>query len=316
MSQTTERVLRLLALLQTRPQWTGNELAERLGVTGRCIRRDVERLRELGYPVSAVQGAGGGYQLVAGKAIPPLLLDDDEAVAMAVALRFAAAGTLAGASESALRALSKLDKVMPPRLRAEVRAIQEATDVLGGPPQAEVDGEVLMVLARCCRDLTRARFSYQARDGAETERTVEPVRLVATGRRWYLMAWDLDRDDWRTFRLDRMSTVTASTFRFRFREHPDPVEYIRRSIRSSPTEFRVRVRLLATIDEVQQRIPWTGGTLTKSGSATVLEFTAGTLDWPAMHLARVGIPFEVLEPAEFRETLRALGDRLAAAAAS
>ena len=200
---TTERVLRLLTLLQRRPVWTGPELAAELDVTDRCIRRDVERLRALGYPVNATQGVGGGYQLGAGQQLPPLLLDDEEAIATAVSLRLAAGGTVAGASEAALRTLAKLDQVMPPRLRAEVRALQDATSTLTGGG-VEVDGEVLMTLARACRDAVRVTFEYAAREGETSTRTVEPVQLVATARRWYLMAWDTDRDDWRTFRLDRM----------------------------------------------------------------------------------------------------------------
>ena len=314
MSQTTERVLRLLALLQTRPQWTGSELAERLDVTPRCIRRDVERLRELGYPVDATQGATGGYRLVAGKALPPLLLDDEEAVAVAVSLRLAATGTLARASESALRALQKLDTVMPPRLRAEVRAIHDATDVLDGPPRTEIDTETLLVLARSCRDHTRAKFGYRARDGAETYRIVEPIRLVATGRRWYLMAWDIDREDWRTFRLDRMSAAVASTFRFKPRAHPDPIEFVRKAVRAAAFGTRVRVRLNAVIDQVTERIPAEVGSLTADGETTVLEFTATSFDWPAMHLARVGIPFEIIEPDAMRDAVRELSARLGAAA--
>lgn len=315
MNGTTERVLRLLALLQTRPQWTAGQLSERLGVTTRSIRRDIERLRALGYPVQAVHGACGGYQLVAGKAIPPLLLDDDEAVAVAVSLHLAATGTLAGASDSALRALSKLDKVMPPRLRAEVQAIQAATDILGGPAQPEVDGDTLLTLARCCRDFVRARFEYAARDGAESSRTVEPVRLVATGRRWYLMAWDVDRDDWRTFRLDRMTNVTASTWRFRLREHPDPVGFVQRAVSISPFRYLVRVLLHCSLDDAQTRVPARFGTLTaREGSSTLLEFGADSLDWPALYLAGMGVPFEVLEPTEMQDSMRSLSARLLAAA--
>src|SRR4051812_15055805 len=211
---TTERVLRLLGLLQRRPSWTAVELAAELGVTDRSVRRDVERLRALGYPVHATAGVGGGYQLGAGTRLPPLLFDDEEAIATAVSLRLAAGGTVAGAGEAALRALAKLDQVMPPRLRAEVRAVHGATETLLGPG-VEIDAELLVTLARACRDAVRVWFRYAARSGDERERTVEPVRMVTTGRRWYLMAWDTDRDDWRTFRLDRMREVVATTWRFR-----------------------------------------------------------------------------------------------------
>ena len=222
MAETTERVLRLLGLLQQRPVWTGPELAERLGVTTRSIRRDVERLRSLGYPVYAAQGVGGGYQLGRGRALPPLLLDDTEAVAVAVSLRMAAGGTVSGASEAALRTLAKLDQVMPPRLRGEVRAIHEATQTLRVRPghgrrRRPADPGPCSV-----RDTVRVRFGYESRDGTSTSRTVEPVGLVAAGRRWYLMAYDVDRDDWRTFRLDRMTSVATTTWRFRERDHEDP----------------------------------------------------------------------------------------------
>src|SRR3954452_6172476 len=241
MAETTERVLSLLGLLQQRPVWTGPELAERLGVTTRSVRRDVERLRGLGYPVLATQGVGGGYQLGRGKALPPLLLDDAEAVAVAVSLRMAAGGTVSGASEAALRTLAKLDQVMPPRLRAEVRAIHEATQTLD-QAQPTVDGEVLLRLAKAVRDTVRVRFDYESRDGTPSSRTIEPVGLVAAGRRWYLMAFDVDRDDWRTFRLDRMRAVAATTWRFRAREHEDPASYVQRSVASSG--YRIRARVL------------------------------------------------------------------------
>src|SRR4051812_31525141 len=232
MAETTERVLHLLGLLQQRPVWTGPELAERLGVTTRSIRRDVERLRGLGYPVHAAQGVGGGYQLGRGRGLPPLLLDDSEAVAVAVSLRLAAGGTVSGASEAAVRTLAKLDQVMPPRLRGEVRALHEATQTLdAGEPT--VDGEALLRVARAVRDTVRIRFEYEARDGTRSERTVEPAGLVATGHRWYLMAYDVDRDDWRTFRLDRMTRVAPTTWRFREREHQDPPADLQRGVGSA-----------------------------------------------------------------------------------
>jgi len=311
---TTQRVLTLLSLLQSRPVWTGPELAERLGVTTRSIRRDVERLRDLGYPVNAAQGVGGGYQLGAGRALPPLLLEDEEAVAVAVSLRLAAGGTVAGASEAALRTLTKLDQVMPPRLRSEVRAIQDATATLVGAA-TEVDGEVLLTLAKACRDLVRVRFGYDARDQTASERTVEPVRLVATGRRWYLMAWDVDREDWRTFRLDRMRKVKASTWRFKFREHPDPVTYIQRSVSSSGYRVQAKVRISAPADEVRQRVSPTSGTVTRiDDRSCLLEAGADQLDPLAFHLSWLGFDFEVIEPPELKDSLRRLGQRMVAAA--
>src|SRR3954467_9709305 len=252
MAETTERVLSLLGLLQQRPVWAGPELAERLGVTPRSIRRDVERLRVLGYPVQATQGVGGGYQLGRGRGLPPLLLDDSEAVAVAVSLRMAAGGTVSGASEAALRTLAKLDQVMPPRLRSEVRAIHQATQTLDSG-QATVDGDALLRVARAVRDTVRIRFDYESRDKTPSSRTVEPVGLVATGRRWYLMAYDVDRDDWRSFRLDRMTSVEPTTWRFAAREHDDPASYVQRSVASAAYRFQARILVRAPLAEVQER---------------------------------------------------------------
>ncbi len=310
---TTERVLRVLTLLQRRPVWTGPELAAELGVTDRCVRRDVTRLRALGYPVNAAPGAGGGYQLGAGQALPPLLLDDDEAIATAVSLRWAAGGTIAGASEAALRTLAKLDQVMPPRLRAEVRALHGATETLSGGV-AEVDADALMTLARACRDTVRVRFGYAARDGAPSERTVEPVRLVATGRRWYLMAFDVDRDDWRTYRLDRMDDVTATTWRFRAREHPDPAAYVQRAVTAAPYRHVVRARVSATAEQVRELVPPQVGAVEPDPDqegAAILVTGADELDWIAVHLAVLPWPVEVLEPASLRDAAERLGRRLA-----
>lgn len=314
MSQTTERVLTLLSLLQQRPVWTGPELAERLGVTTRCIRRDVERLRALGYPVNATQGSGGGYQLGRGRELPPLLLDDEEAVAVAVSLRLAAGGTVAGASEAAVRTLAKLDQVMPPRLRSEVRAIQDSTEtLLGGAVQ--VDGEVLIRLARACRDQVRIRFEYAARDTEASERYAEPVRLVATGRRWYLMAWDLDREDWRTFRLDRMTGVAPTTWRFTPREHPDPAAYVQRSVSQSPYRWLARVLVDAPADAVRELVsPSTGEVTAVDASRCRLEAGGDDLEWLAFHLTRLDLPLVVEEPAELRDAMARTAARMLAIA--
>ena len=315
MAETTERVLHLLGLLQQRPVWTGPELAERLGVTTRSIRRDVERLRSLGYPVHAAQGVGGGYQLGRGKALPPLLLDDAEAVAVAVSLRLAAGGTVSGASEAALRTLAKLDQVMPPRLRSEVRALHEATQTLE-QGQATVDGEALLRLARGVRDTVRVRFDYESRDGTPSVRVVEPVGLVATGRRWYLMAYDVERDDWRTFRLDRMQSVEPTTWRFRPREHEDPRDYVARSVASAAYRFQARVLVHAPLAEVADRTSVRSVVLSAVDEhTTLLEAGSETLFGLSFHLSSLGCEFEVQEPAELREVLAALGARALRASA-
>jgi predicted DNA-binding transcriptional regulator YafY len=320
---TTQRVLRLLNLLQRRQSWTGPELAAELGVTDRCVRRDVERLRDLGYPVHASQGVGGGYRLGAGRALPPLLLDDDEAIATAVSLRLATGGTVTGAGDAALRTLAKLDQVMPPRLRAEVRALRDATDTLaddrGGA--AQVDGDVLLALARACRDGVRVRFAYAARDGETRRRYAEPVRLVATGRRWYLMAHDLDRDDWRTYRLDRLSDLEVTTWRFAPREHPDPAAYVQRSVTASPYRYVVRARVDAPAERVRDDVPASVGAVEddpeRPGGCVL---TAGGDDpvWLALRLAGLGdaldCAVEVLEPPEVRDAAERLAQRLRAMA--
>ncbi len=246
-------------------------------------------------------GAGGGYQLGAGRALPPLLLDDEEAVAIAVSLRLAAGGTVAGASEAAVRTLAKLDQVMPPRLRGEVQAIQGATETLVGAG-VEVDGETLLALARACRDTVRVRFAYRPRDGAVTERRVEPVRLVATSRRWYLMAWDLDREDWRTFRLDRLDELEVTTWRFAPREHPDPVAFVQQSVVAAPYRHVARVRLSAPLAQVAERITAQMGSLEPDGPDSCL-LTAGGDDLLGMvfFLASLDCELDVLEPPELRE---------------
>jgi len=311
---TTERVLRLLALLQSRPSWTATDLAEELGVTDRSVRRDIERLRALGYPVRATAGVGGGYQLGAGTRLPPLLLDDEEVVATAVALRLASGSAITGAAEAALRALAKLDQVMSPRLRAEVRAVYGATETLGGP-ETEIDAEVLTALARGCRDATRMRFRYATRDEPDRERTVEPVRMVAAGQRWYLMAWDVDRDDWRTFRLDRIRELASTTRRFRPRAHPDPVAYVRRAVTEAPYRYVARIRLRASAEQVRDLVPPQIGRVEDDVDGwCVLVVGAQDPDWVVMHVARMGFESVLLDPPELRESAARLAHRLAAMA--
>ena len=311
---TTARVLSLLSMLQSRPVWTGPELAERLAVTTRSVRRDVDRLRELGYPVRAAPGVGGGYQLGAGARLPPLLLDDEEAVAVAVSLRLAAGGTVTGAREAALRTLTKLDQVMPPRLRAEVRAIAAVTQVLPGA-EPEVNGEVLLSCARACRDTVRLTFDYVSAIGENSQRRTEPYRLVATGWRWYLFAFDLDRDDWRTFRLDRMDGVRAMTWRFRPRPHPDPADHVQRSITASPYRFVARLRVHGSERDVSARLgPATARVERIDDETCLVEAGGDDLARIAWYLAGLDLAFEVLEPPALRTALVALGERARRAA--
>lgn len=307
---TTERILRLLSLLQRRAVWTASELSAELGVTDRSVRRDVERLRALGYPVHAVPGVGGGYRLGAGKELPPLLLDDEEATATAVSLRMAAGGTISGIGEAALRALAKVDQVMPPRLLSQVRAVHDSTESLGGTQEIDVD--VLTRLAHACRDRVRIRFRYTSHGAGGRERDVEPVRVVAAGWRWYLMAYDVDREDWRTFRLDRMRDVAATTFRFREREHPDPVKYVQESVTASPYQHIARVRLRAPAEEVRRRVPAQVARIEDDDAEGWCLLTAGgdDLNWLAMHIALLGLETDIIEPPELRDAAAALSLRL------
>ena len=230
MTDTTSRALALLNLLQTHRHWPGSELADRLGVTERTVRRDVERLRELGYRIESAPGATGGYRLEAGSAVPPLLLTDDEAVAMAIGLRVAAEQRLIGGPETTLTALAKLEQVLPAALRRRVNALADAVQPAGIRTGAAVSPAVLGELALAVRDHERVRFSYTSATGAVTSRRVEPHALAPADRHWYLLCWDLDRDDWRTFRIDRMDAVTATTWPFRPRPGPDPAEAVRRAV--------------------------------------------------------------------------------------
>ncbi|MGY4719681.1 helix-turn-helix transcriptional regulator [Naumannella huperziae] len=313
MARTTERVLQLLGLLQQRPVWSGPELAERLGVTTRCIRRDVTRLRELGYPVHAAHGAAGGYQLGRGRTLPPLLLDDAEAVAVAVALAQTAGGSVAGAGEGAVGALGKLDQVLPPRLRAQVRAISEATSV--HPVAARIDADDLLALARACRERLRVRFGYTARDGTESDREVEPIRLVDLSGYWYLMAFDRDRDDWRTFRLDRVGAIRVTTWQFPPRDHPDPLEWVRHSVAESPYPQQIRVILDCSAERGAALVPPRAGTITPIDDGHC-ELVLGRLDlgWEAMHLVALGVGFRVIDPPELVHELRRLAARMLEAA--
>jgi predicted DNA-binding transcriptional regulator YafY len=313
MPDPTERVLKLLGLLQQRPVWTGPELAVRLGVSDRSVRRDVERLRALGYPVNATQGVGGGYQLGAGLRLPPLLLDDEEAIATAVSLRLAAGGTVAGASEAAVRTLAKLDQVLPARLRSEVRALHDAITTLEGG-RVEVDADVLLVLARAARDHVRVELTYTAADAAPSVRRVEPYQLVATGRRWYLLAFDLDRDDWRTFRVDRMSDVRATTWRFRLRQAPDAAAYVQRSVTVSPYVHEARVLVHAPAAQVREQITPGSGAVEPLDDHTCRVVAGGnSLEALLWHFGTLGHAFTVESPDELREAARAFGARVLAA---
>jgi predicted DNA-binding transcriptional regulator YafY len=315
---TASRLLTLLSLLQGRRDWPGGELAARLGVSGRTVRRDVERLRDLGYPVESLSGRAGGYTLRAGTAMPPLLLDDDEAIAIAVGLRTAARTSVAGIEETALRALVKLEQVLPAHLRRRVQALSASTSVLparGGPT---VDPQCLTLLAAAARDHEQVRFAYRGRDGAETRRTVEPHALVALGQRWYLVAFDPARGAWRTFRVDRVSSASGDGGRFRPRTVPgrDPAAFVTRGLAGLVYRHEARVTYHAPASEVRRRMPWASGAVEPLDEGTcALRTSDDDVDWLALRLAMAGVDFTVDGPPELVTALERLAGRVAAAAA-
>jgi predicted DNA-binding transcriptional regulator YafY len=340
MANTSSRALRLLSLLQNHRFWPGAELAERLGVSPRTLRRDIDRLRELGYPVTAHPGVDGGYQLAAGAALPPLVLDDEEAVALAVGLRLATQGAtqnpvasaarddafgghdggdLSGTiAEAAARALAKVTQVMPARLRRRAGAVAAMTesaswDTARAGQAAAINPDVLATAALACRDSERIRFAYGAASGMRTERHVEPLRLVALDRRWYLVAYDLTRNDWRSFRLDRVLGVPQQTgARFRPRALPaaDAAEFVRRNVSAAPGAWQAEAVVEAPAAAVRERLGrW--ATVTESGPARCLVTitNAENLDWAVIALGATGADFLVLSPPELAERIADWGAR-------
>jgi len=376
MANTSSRALRLLSLLQNHRFWPGAELAEKLGVSARTLRRDVDRLRELGYPVTAHPGVDGGYQLASGAALPPLVVDDEEAVALAVALLLAtqgaaaqetamretsappaarrgAAATSPGAAgvtgpgttgpgttasgttasgttgpeaadhgtvaEAAARALAKVTQVMPARLRRRAEAVAAMTesaswDAARAAQAAAINPDVLAGAALACRDAERIRFAYGAASGERTERHVEPHRLVALDRRWYLVAYDLTRNDWRSFRLDRVIGVPRPTgARFRPRTLPaaDAAEFVRRNITTAPgTGWQVTAVVEAPAAAVGERIGrWATIVEDGPGHCRVTMTPGDNLDWPVIALGMTGADFRVLAPPELAERIQDWGTR-------
>ncbi|WP_165977473.1 helix-turn-helix transcriptional regulator [Nonomuraea diastatica] len=312
MLDTSARLLRLLSLLQTPREWTGAELAERLGVSGRTVRTDVERLRTLGYPVLATRGSAGGYRLGAGAVLPPLLLDDEEAVAVTVGLRTATGGAIAGIEEASLRALAKLEQVLPSRLRRRVNTLQAYTVPVprddAGP---SIDPTVLTALSAVCRDRERLRFDYHDHAGAATVRAVEPYRLVIWGRRWYLLAWDVERSDWRTFRVDRIRRRTPTGPRFTPRDLPDDVAaYVSRRVSAAAWRYQAQVTVHAPAEVIADRIGPAAGTVERLDERTcVLHTGADTVETLAVHLGLLGADFDVTGPPELLTHLHRLAHR-------
>lgn len=254
MLSTSARLLRLASLLQSRRHWPGPALAEELSVGARTLRRDVDRLRELGYPVEASSGVGGGYALGRGADLPPLVLDDDEAVALAIALR-AASANVGGIEATSLRLMGKLDQLMPTRLRRRATALHAVTlSVRAGP--ALVDAGVLSQLATACRDCRSLHFAYRNHAGDASQRHVQPLRLANYGRRWYLIAWDTGRNDWRSFRVDRMDGSPTAGAAFAPRPvPPDVATRLERGIAHAPFACRITLRLQGSVAELQAALP-------------------------------------------------------------
>jgi predicted DNA-binding transcriptional regulator YafY len=312
MLDTSARLLRLLSLFQARRYWSGAELTERLEVTSRTLRRDVDRLRSLGYPVNSTAGTGGGYQLGAGTTLPPLLLDNDEAVAVAVGLRTAASGAVSGIEEASVRALAKLQQVLPSRLRRRVSALHSFIEPMASTGPA-VDAEALTSIAGACRDYEKLRFAYRSRDGVASDREVEPHRLVHTGRRWYLAAWDTVRNDWRTFRVDRIAPGISTGSRFTPRKPPDTnfAAYVSRSVSYSAYPSRAQIVLHASLEIASERVPPSVGTLEAVDEQRCLLHIGGhSLEMLAVHLAWIGFDFVVREPVELIDHIRLLAERL------
>ncbi len=316
MSETSSRLLSLLALLQARRDWPGGELAGRLEVSERTVRRDVARLRRLGYPVDSLTGAAGGYTLRAGTAMPPLLLDEEEAIAIAVGLRTAARASVTGIEETSVRALVKLEQVLPAHLRRRVAALGSAT-VAAAPPGPTVDPQHLTVFAAACRDRERVRFGYRSRDGTRTRREVEPHTLVNLGRRWYVVAWDRGREDWRTFRADRVDQPAATGMRFTGRELPaaDPAAFVQESIAGAWSRYEARVTVHASAEALAARLPHLAGALTPIDEHRC-EYLASDDDpgWLAIRIAMIGAEVDVDGPPEVIAQLRTMADRLGRAA--
>ncbi len=306
-------MLALLALLQNRPSWTGADLATRLEVTDRTVRRDVDRLRELGYPVVATPGLSGGYQLGRGGKLPPLLLGDDEAMAVALGLRMAVDGSVSGLEEAAVAVLARLDQLLPHHLAARVRALHEATTHLTSPGDEQIPSQALVTLGQACARGERVRFCYADRSARQSDRLVEPYRLVRVGPRWYLVARDLDRQDWRTFRVDRLSDLEQVGTTFTFVDPPDPVALVRRGLRVRVFPYEARLRVKATIEEVAELMPSALGIVASDGAFTVVDVGSDGQARMVRYLSGLAFAFEVLEPPALRQALHRHGERLAAA---
>ncbi len=316
MLQASARLLRLLTLLQARASWPGGELAARLEITSRTLRRDIDRLRSLGYPIDGATGVAGGYMLGAGASLPPLSLDEDEATAVFIGLHVAAGTGVTGASSSALRSLAKLERVLPPRLRKNLRALHGSVLSLADR-SPELSLANVSTLAASCSERIVTRIAYRARDGASSERRVEPFRIVRVGALWYLVAWDPTKAEWRTFRLDRITAVAQAPERFKARPPPgdDLVAYVTTSLSSVGFAHRAKVLLHAPIQAVRRRTgPHDGLFAPVSETTCTMELGAPTLDVLVARIVWLGVEFDVLESDELRRHLAKVAFRATRAA--
>ena len=319
MNDPTARTLALLSLLQTHRYWKGAELARHLEVSERTVRRDVDRLRQLGYPVDAGPGTDGGYRLAVGTHVPPLLFDDDEAMAIVVGLRSTALAAIEGIEAASVAAMTKLDMILPDRIRRRVEALRSSVDVVRwSAPTSTVSAESLTVLSQGCRDNEEVRFDYQRRDGEESRRLVQPHQLVSAGRRWYLVAWDVRRDDWRSFRVDRMDTPSLAGARFAPRTLPaeDAATFVMDGIRTMSEEQIARVAVSGSPDDVASIVNWLHADVEDhTGARAVLSLRADRHESLASMIAMLSTRFDlevVAASDEVRSLLAGAADRLAA----
>lgn len=321
MSDPTTRALTLLSLLQTHRHWSGMELADRLGVSERTVRRDVDRLRELGYPVEAVPGADGGYQLAAGAHLPPLVVDDDEAVALAIGLRAAAGAPIDGIEDTTLRLMAKLEQILPDHVRRRVDALHSNVESIGWTPTAVVPPASLGVLAQACRDHEEVRFGYIRRDGDASDRLVQPHQLVSVGHRWYLVAWDVRRRDWRTFRIDRMDEPRLGGVRFEPQEPPggSAADFVAAGLKQAIAVHEATIEVTGPESRLAAMRHWYGAeVLASTEGHRRLQLNVETLDWLAGMVAMLATWFDVQiieAPAEAVDLLIEGANRLGAATA-
>lgn len=312
-----ERMLRLLALLQSRPAWSGTDLADRLGSTERTLRRDIERLRGLDYPVRGTTGTHGGYRLTSGNNLPPLLLADDEAVAVAAGLVEAANGSITGIADSSLRALVKLDRVLPPRLRPQLSARTNTTTAVTNRDAPPVDPTVLAVLATCSREQEIVSFDYHDRGEQRSSRRIEPHSLVTMHGLWYLLAYDPDRDDWRSFRVDRIHQPVRTYRPNTARElpAPDAASYIIRSFATATYRYTAHMTVRLSADSIRAGIfgPIPGTLEDHAPDECTVRLSANSAELVTQYvvaIAALGAEFTLDAPAEITNRLHQLAERL------